>query len=107
MSDIFGALNDATRRRILSMLSNKEMSAGDIASNFAVSRPAISHHLSILKSAGLIESTRYGQTIMYRINMTLIQEVISWLYSLKGADENALTEPKRSLSQSNHTSICD
>ena len=64
------------------------MSAGDIASHFPVSRPAISHHLSILKDAGLVDYTRRGnKTLSNRINLTLIQEAIAWLYSLKGADQ--------------------
>lgn len=87
LTDFFSALNDPIRRQILSLLSTQEMSAGDIASHFPVSRPAISHHLSILKDAGLVDYTREGQNIKYRINLTLIQEAIAWLYSLKGADQ--------------------
>lgn len=87
MTDLFSALNDPIRRKILSLLSTQELSAGDIASNFSVSRPAISHHLSVLRSAGLIDCTREGQVIKYRINLTLIQEAITWLYSLKGDAE--------------------
>ena len=54
MNDAFKALSDPTRRRILELLSDRDMSAGEIAEYFDISKPAISHHLSSLKAAGLV-----------------------------------------------------
>lgn len=85
MSDVFKALGDPNRRRILEMLSEEgDLSAGDIASRFEISGPSVSHHLSILKKAGLVLDTRQGQTIMYSINTTVFQEGIKWLYNIFG-----------------------
>ena len=52
------------------------MTAGDIAAQFAISAPSVSHHLSVLKQAGLVQSQRNGQTIMYSLNSTVVQEFV-------------------------------
>lgn len=98
MNDFFAALNDPTRRQILSLLAQQELPAGEIANHFSVSRPAVSHHLSVLRAAGLVDCTRRGQLLVYRINMTLIQEAIAWLYTLKEgtAHENGGSIPQNS-----------
>ncbi len=76
---IFKALSDSTRRKILKLLSEGDMTAGDIASRFQQSWPTISHHLEVLKSAGLITSEKQGQYIVYSLNTTVFQEVILWI----------------------------
>lgn len=78
MGDVFKALSDPTRRKILELLREHELSAGEIAEAFNISKPSISHHLAILKSCGLVIDERKGQNIIYSINMTVFQEVISW-----------------------------
>lgn len=84
-SDVFKALGDPTRRRILEMLAKEgDLTAGDIASRFDISAPSISHHLSILKNAGLVVDTRQRQSIVYSLNTTVFQEVIKWMYDLFG-----------------------
>ena len=65
---IFEALASRPRREILAYLSAQELSAGEIASRFAMSAPAISRHLSVLEAAGLVSSERRGQFIVYRLN---------------------------------------
>ena len=86
-SDVFKALGDPTRRRILEMLAKEgDLTAGDIASRFDISAPSISHHLSILKNAGLVVDTRQRQTIVYSLNTTVFQEVIKWMYDLFGEE---------------------
>jgi len=82
MNRVFKALNDPTRRRILELLRDRDLSAGDIYDSFNISKPSISHHLSILKSADLVLADRQGQSIIYSLNTTVFQEVISWIYSL-------------------------
>lgn len=78
MGDVFKALSDSTRRKILELLREEELTAGEIADEFNISKPSISHHLAILKSCGLVIDERKGQNIIYHINMTVFQEVIQW-----------------------------
>lgn len=67
MDSVFEALASTPRRKILAYLAEAELTAGDIAARFAMSRPAISKHLSILENAGLIRSERRGQFIHYAL----------------------------------------
>jgi DNA-binding transcriptional ArsR family regulator len=83
MNDIFKALNDATRREILELLKHKDMSAGEIADAFNISKPSISHHLDILKRADLITSEKTGQFIIYSINTTIMEDVLQWILTFK------------------------
>jgi ArsR family transcriptional regulator len=83
MNDIFKALNDATRREILELLKTKDMSAGEIADQFNMSKPSISHHLDILKRADLITSEKTGQFIFYSINTTIMEDVLQWILTFK------------------------
>jgi len=83
MNDIFKALNDATRREILELLKIKDLSAGQIADHFNISKPSISHHLDILKRADLITFEKNGQFIIYSINTTVMEDVLQWILTLK------------------------
>ena len=76
MSKAFKALSDKTRREILKLLNNRDMSAGDIAEHFDMSKPSISKHLDILREAELVSSEKKGQFIIYSINTSVIQEVL-------------------------------
>lgn len=67
MQRVFEALSSPVRRRILAYLAHAELNAGDIASRFAMSKPSISQHLSILEGAGLVESEKRGQFVFYRL----------------------------------------
>lgn len=87
MNDSFKALSDPTRRQIISLLRTRDMTAGEIADHFAMTKPSISHHLSTLKNAGLVLDERKGQTIVYSLNTTVIQEVIGWFLDIVGSDE--------------------
>ena len=78
MGDVFKALSDATRRKILELLKERSMTAGEISDAFQITKPSISHHLTILKSCGLVIDERKGQNIIYSLNMTVFQEVMSW-----------------------------
>ena len=79
---VFKALNDQTRRDILELLPKKEMTAGEIAEQFSISAPSISHHLEILKRAQLIEAEKNGQFIIYSLNTTVLDDMISWAMKL-------------------------
>ena len=78
MNSFFKALNDPTRRDILQMLRSRDMTAGEIADSFEFSKPTISHHLDLLKQAGLVESVRQGQYIYYSLNTTVMDEIVTW-----------------------------
>ena len=79
MNIIFKALNDTTRRSILEMLKEKDMTAGDISDQFNISKPSISHHLDLLKQAGLVVAVKEGQFILYSINTTVMDEMLKWM----------------------------
>ncbi len=82
-NDAFKALGDPTRRQILEILSREgDLTAGEIASRFDMSAPSVSHHLSALKNAGLIVDTRRRQSIVYSLNTTVFQSLVSWLYGI-------------------------
>ena len=83
MNKVFKALADPTRRRILELLKERDMSAGEIADVFSIGKPSISHHLSQLKAADLVQADRNGQNIIYSINTSVFQDVVSWIYGLK------------------------
>ena len=86
-SDVFKALSDPTRREILDRLKEKDLTAGEIADYFSISKPSISHHLTILKVAGLITQEKKGQFIYYSLNTTVLQDIYSWLLKLKQGGE--------------------
>ncbi|HZV13348.1 MAG TPA: autorepressor SdpR family transcription factor [Candidatus Kapabacteria bacterium] len=81
MNVLFKALGDKTRRDILQMLRKKDMSAGEIADAFNISKPSISYHLDLLRQANLVVSVKKGQFIYYSLNTTEIDEIITWLYN--------------------------
>jgi len=78
MNSLFKALNDKTRRDILEMLRESDMTAGDIADKFEMTKPSISHHLSLLKQANLVVDIKKGQFIYYSLNATVIDDIIKW-----------------------------
>jgi ArsR family transcriptional regulator, arsenate/arsenite/antimonite-responsive transcriptional repressor len=84
MNDVFKALGDPTRRKILDLLKERDLTAGDIAEQFEMSKPSISNHLKILKTAGLVIDEKKGQYIIYSLNSTVLQDVIKWLLDKKG-----------------------
>ena len=78
MNNTFKALSDKTRRDILVLLKQRDMTAGEIAENFSISKPSISHHLSVLKAANLVIDIKEGQKIIYSLNSTVVSEVLGW-----------------------------
>ena len=83
MNAVFKALNDPTRREILELLKEKEMTAGEIADQFNMSWPSISHHLDLLKQAKLVEAEKDGQYIYYSLNTTVVDEILKWVMQFK------------------------
>ena len=83
MNKIFKALNDETRRKIIELLKQKDMTAGEIAEQFNMTKPSISHHLDLLKQAELVTSEKNGQFVTYSINMTVVDDLMGWIIKLK------------------------
>jgi ArsR family transcriptional regulator len=83
MNIVFKALNDPTRRSILEMLQSKDMTAGEIADNFHISFPSISHHLDLLKQANLVIAEKEGQFVYYSLNTTVVDEIVKWFLQFK------------------------
>jgi DNA-binding transcriptional ArsR family regulator len=83
MNALFKALNDTTRREILGLLKQSDLTAGEIANRFMISKPSISHHLDLLKQAGLVQSVKEGQYIYYSLNTTVMDEIVKWFVELK------------------------
>jgi ArsR family transcriptional regulator, repressor of sdpIR and other operons len=83
MNTVFKALNDPTRRKILELLQEKDLTAGEIAEQFKMSWPSISHHLDLLKQAKLVNSEKDGQYIYYSLNTTVVDEILKWLLQFK------------------------
>lgn len=82
MDNVFKALSDPTRREILRLLSQGEKTAGELAEQFDMTKPSMSHHFSVLKEADLITSRREGQQIFYQLNTTVAQDAIAWVMDL-------------------------
>jgi DNA-binding transcriptional ArsR family regulator len=83
MNILFKALNDQTRREILELLREKDLTAGEIADHFNISKPSISHHLDLLKQAELVESVKQGQFIVYSLNTSVVDEIVKWFMQFK------------------------
>lgn len=81
MNDLFKALSDPTRRKILDLLKEKDLTAGEISDHFQMSKPSISQHLKLLKNAELVHDEKKGQFIVYSLNITVFQEIISWAFN--------------------------
>ena len=82
MNDVFHALSDPTRRQILQLLKSGDLSAGEICQRFDLARSTLSGHFNVLKHAGLIVSERNGTTIVYSLNVSAIEGVLSSVMNL-------------------------
>jgi DNA-binding transcriptional ArsR family regulator len=83
MNEVFKALNDPTRRAILQLLQEKDLTAGEIVERFEISGPSISHHLDLLKQARLVTAVKDGQFIYYSLNTTVVDEIMKWFLQFK------------------------
>lgn len=84
MNETLKAISDPVRRDILSMLREGKKSAGEIGEHFNLTGATVSYHLSKLKSADLISEQKYKNFIYYEINLSVFEEVITWIYELGG-----------------------
>jgi DNA-binding transcriptional ArsR family regulator len=76
MNKVFKALSDPTRWRMLQLLRKRPMTAGELAEEFAVSKPTMSGHFAVLREAELIEAEKTGTTITYRLKMSALEDAL-------------------------------
>ena len=84
---VFKAISDPTRREILKLLNDKDLSAGEIAKHFDISKPALTKHLNILREAELVSSEKQGNFVIYSINVTVLQQALSGFMAIFGKKE--------------------
>lgn len=76
MNQVYRALADPTRRKILKLLRERDMTAGEIAEHFEITKPSLSNHFNILREADLIQGDKEGTTITYHLNLTVLEEAL-------------------------------
>lgn len=89
MNTVFKALADPTRRRVLQLLRERPLSAGELAAHFEVSKPTMSAHFSVLREADLVESSKQGTTVIYRLKLSVLEESLlgfAQLFGIQAAD---------------------
>ena len=79
LNEVFKALSDPTRRKILELLRREDMTPSEIMGKIKVSQPTLSHHLDILKRAGLVDSEREGQFVKYSLNMSVFEMALEYI----------------------------
>lgn len=94
MNAVFKALSDPTRREVLRLLAQGERTAGELAEQFDMTKPSMSHHFAVLKEAELIRSRREGQQIYYSLDTTVLQDVMARMFDLFGTKPDG-REPRR------------
>jgi DNA-binding transcriptional ArsR family regulator len=107
MNKVFRALSDPTRRKVLQLLRQREMNAGEIAEHFPHAKPTLSRHFAVLREADLIDGDKRGNAIVYRLNVSVLEEALMGFmdfFRVKGRDENGNeAEPKPSSSNEDAT----
>lgn len=88
MKDVFKALADPTRRHIVTLLKDGDLTAGEISNQFDMSKSSISQHLNVLKQAELVYDNKQGQYIYYTLNTTVFQELVGWTMGFLDKGEN-------------------
>ena len=85
--EVFKALSDPNRRKILKLLQGGSMTAGDLAKAFDITKGSLSHHFNVLKAADLVRAERRGQTIVYSLNTSVFEDVAALLFDLFQPEE--------------------
>jgi len=82
MTRVYRALADPTRRRIIQLLRERDMTAGEIAAHFPLAKPTLSGHSAVLREADLIQGEKNGTTITYHLNVSVLEEALAALMNL-------------------------
>ena len=90
MSETLKAISDPVRRKIIEMLRKEKMTAGDIANKFNLTNSTVSYHLSYLKKADLIKEEKYKKYIYYKLNTSVFEEILVWIYQFGKDDEKGV-----------------
>jgi ArsR family transcriptional regulator, arsenate/arsenite/antimonite-responsive transcriptional repressor len=88
---VFQALADPTRRSLLKLLQSRDMTPGEMVGHFSMTKPSLSHHLDILKKADLVVTQRSGQNIVYSLNLSVFEEVVSTILDMLGASKKSIS----------------
>jgi DNA-binding transcriptional ArsR family regulator len=101
MSLVFKALADPTRRRVLELLRARPMTAGELAEHFVVSKPTMSAHFAVLREAGLIASEKQGKSVVYALQMSVLESAFLGFAQIFGwrLQERRETKPKHSVKE--------
>jgi len=91
VNGVFKALSDPTRRRVLQLLRERPMTAGELSDQFSVSKPTMSAHFSVLQEAGLIEAEKSGRMIIYRLKMSVLEDALLGFVQTLGSRMKART----------------
>jgi len=100
MDKVFKALSDPTRRRILQLLREREMTAGELADCFDLSKPTLSGHFGVLREADLVTSDKTGTTITYRLNVSTLEEALLGFAEVFGIGNSAAAASTRKAGRS-------
>lgn len=84
MNEVFEALAHPVRREILKLLRKRPMSAGELAGHFTIAKPTLSGHFTVLKNADLVTTERQGTTIIYQLNMSVMEDALAAFMALAG-----------------------
>jgi len=84
--DIFKAISDPNRRKILKLLKKGSLTAGELAEAFPITKGSLSHHFNLLKASDLIRCERRGQNLVYSLNTSVFEEVVALMLDLFGAE---------------------
>lgn len=93
MNTVFKALADPTRRKVLELLRQRPMTAGELSDQFAVSKPTMSAHFAVLREAGLIDASKQGVTITYRLKLSVLEDALLGFAQVFGIGAGAPVEP--------------
>jgi DNA-binding transcriptional ArsR family regulator len=96
---VFKALSDPTRRRVLQLLRERPMSAGELSDHFPVSKPTMSAHFAVLHEAALVEADKVGRTIVYRLRMSVLEDALLSFANTFGLKMRAAAGARRTSSK--------
>lgn len=99
ITKVYSALSDPTRRKIMQLLRERDMTAGELSDHFEFTKPTLSRHFSVLKEADLIQGTKKGNQIVYRLNVTVLEEaLLGMMETFKLGEKNGSNSPMHTSS---------
>lgn len=96
MTQVFKALSDPTRRRVLQLLRQRPMTAGELSDHFDVSKPTMSAHFAVLREAGLVHAQKDGKSVIYHLQLTVLEDALLGFVHSVGIDAGARAKKERS-----------